>query len=224
MLRSALHKATQAQGAAGLTHGELSRSVFDALDLRFDEYAADPDVRGPARNATHDALRRVIDYYLYRDLQRGWRVTAPNLEDCGLLRFDYEGLHGDDGLLGEDGAVGHRASRFGAGASEEFVETPAAAARAALRSCARSCCAPCSTSCGGPWRSRSTCSTRKKQLDLVEQTKPRLLEGTVWYLEDAASWSSPRWSPIRARERQRGSRRLFVSSYGGYGRYLRALA
>ena len=46
------------------------RSVFDALSLPFDEYAADPEVRGPARNATNDALRRVIQYYLYRDLQR----------------------------------------------------------------------------------------------------------------------------------------------------------
>ena len=43
----------------------------------------------------------MIDYYLYRDLQRGWRVTAPNLEDCGLLAFDYEGCDGEEGLLGE---------------------------------------------------------------------------------------------------------------------------
>ena len=63
-------------------------ALVDAMQLPFEAYAADPDVRGPARNATHDALRRVIDYYLYRDLQRGWRVTAPNLEDCGLLSFD----------------------------------------------------------------------------------------------------------------------------------------
>ena len=101
LLRSALHKATQARGSSGLAHGDLSRSIFDAMQLRFDEYAADPEVRGPARTATHDALRRVIDYYLYRDLQRGWRVTAPNLEDCGLLHFEYEGLRGPDGLLGE---------------------------------------------------------------------------------------------------------------------------
>src|SRR5258706_15643743 len=71
------------------------------MQLRFHEYAADPEVRGPARNATDDAFRRVIDYYLYRDLQRGWRVTAPNLEDCGLLAFDYGGLSGPDGLLNE---------------------------------------------------------------------------------------------------------------------------
>jgi len=32
------------------------------MQLRFDEYAADPEVRGPAKNATNDALRRVIDY------------------------------------------------------------------------------------------------------------------------------------------------------------------
>ena len=38
------------------------------MRLRFDEYAADPEVRGPARNATNDALRRVIDYYLYPGL------------------------------------------------------------------------------------------------------------------------------------------------------------
>ena len=42
-----------------------------------------------------------MEYYLYRDLQRGWRVTAPNLEDCGLLRFEYLGLTGTEGLLSE---------------------------------------------------------------------------------------------------------------------------
>jgi hypothetical protein len=88
LLRSALHKATQEKGATGLGHGELSRSVFEAMQLRFEEYAADPEVRGLARNATHDALRRVIDYYLYRDLQR----IFP--EDFGERRIISEGyLH-----------------------------------------------------------------------------------------------------------------------------------
>ena len=35
LLRSALHKAPQAKGETGLTHAELSRSVFDALSLPF---------------------------------------------------------------------------------------------------------------------------------------------------------------------------------------------
>ena len=72
------------------------------MNPRFGDFAADPDVRGPARQSTEDALRRSLEYFLYRDLERGWRVTAPNLEDCGLLRFDYEGLRGADGLLAED--------------------------------------------------------------------------------------------------------------------------
>ena len=101
LLRSALYKASQLKGPGGISHGELSNSVFEALSLDFVDYAADPEVRGPARNATNDALRRVISYYLYRDLQRGWRVTAPNLEDCGMLGFEYEGLTGKDGLLEE---------------------------------------------------------------------------------------------------------------------------
>ena len=72
------------------------------MNPRFDDFAADPEVRGPARQSTEDAMRRVLEYFLYRDLERGWRVTAPNLEDCGLLRFEYEGLGGADGLLAEE--------------------------------------------------------------------------------------------------------------------------
>ena len=35
----------------------------------------------------------MLSYYLYRDLERGWRVTSPNLEQCGLLHFDYLDLY-----------------------------------------------------------------------------------------------------------------------------------
>lgn len=57
-LRSALYKAAAGKGDQGLRHAELSRSVFEALSLRFEDYAADPEVRGPARHSTDDALRR----------------------------------------------------------------------------------------------------------------------------------------------------------------------
>jgi len=33
-----------------------------------------------------------VGYRLYRDLQRGWRLTSPNLEQCGLLQIGYEDL------------------------------------------------------------------------------------------------------------------------------------
>ena len=41
----------------------------------------------------------MITYRLFIDLQRGWRVTMPNLEQTGLLRVDYEDL---DWLAAQD--------------------------------------------------------------------------------------------------------------------------
>ena len=35
------------------------------------------------------ALRNVVEYRAMRDLQRGFRVTLPNLEQSGLLRVVY---------------------------------------------------------------------------------------------------------------------------------------
>jgi ATP-dependent helicase YprA (DUF1998 family)/very-short-patch-repair endonuclease len=219
LLRSALHKATQDKGADGLRHGELSRSVFDAMQLRFEEYAADPEVRGPAKNATHDALRRVIDYYLYRDLQRGWRVTAPNLEDCGLLAFDYEGLEGNEGLLGETALWEAGFSVRSGRDQEEFVETPLP-----LRFCPLKVQEEVLRTLLDVLRRALAVKVDvldpQKQLDLVEQTKPRLLEDTVWYLEDARELERAVVAYPRPK-RQQDRTGFFISSYGGYGRYLR---
>lgn len=219
LLRSALYKAVEIKGERGLSHGELSRCVFDALQLEFHAYAADPEIRGPARNATHDALRRVLEYYLYRDLQRGWRVTAPNLEDCGLLVFDYDGLLGDDGLLNEvelwNSGFNVRIDRN----NETFIETPA-----------------CLINCPGPIREeilrtlldvlRRSLAIKvdvldpQRQLDLIEQTKPRLLEDTVWYLDEVRELV--KFEIAYPRTRRQGDRSgFFVSSYGGYGRYIK---
>ena len=219
LLRSALHKATEDKGATGVRHGELSRSVFDAMQLRFDEYAADPEVRGPARSATNDALRRVIDYHLYRDLQRGWRVTAPNLEDCGLLIFDYEGLQGEDSLLSETAVWETGFSIRNDGGGEEFIGTPEP-----VRLCPAELREELLHTLLDVLRRSLAVKVDvldpQKQLDLVEHTKPRLLEDTVWYLEDARDLvksvvAYPR--PKRPEDRTG----FFVSSYGGYGRYAR---
>lgn len=219
LLRSALHRATQEKGPRGFSHGELSRSVFDAMQLPFEEYAADPEVRGPARNATHDALRRVIDYYLYRDLQRGWRVTAPNLEDCGLLTFGYEGLEGDEGLLGEAELWNTGFSVRDGRDAERFIDTPVV-----LRGCPVGTRDEILRTLLDVMRRSLALKVdvldRQKQLDLVEQTKPRLLEDTVWYIEDARGLSSSVVAYPRPQRRQERTD-LFVSSYGSYGRYLK---
>lgn len=217
LLRSALHKATEEKGAKGLSHGELSRSVFEAMQLRFDEYAADPEVRGPARVSTNDALRRVMDYHLYRDLQRGWRVTAPNLEDCGLLTFEYDGLRGEDSLLNETTVWESGFSIRTDGGGEEFIETPAP-----LRSCPAEMREELLHTLLDVLRRSLAIKVDvldpQKQLDLVEQTKPRLLENTVWCLEDARELEKSVVAYPRPKQQQDRTG-FFVSSYGGYGRY-----
>ena len=204
---------------AGLRHGELSRHVFDAMHPRFEDYAADPEVRGPARQNTRDALRRVIEYFLYRDLERGWRVTAPNLEDCGLLRFEYEGLGGEDGLFGETELWESGFSVQEGRGSRRFIEVPAALRQApaeAREEIVRTLLDVLRRALAV----KVDVLDPRKQHDLVEQTKPRLLEGTVWYLDDereltgsVVAWPRPR------RKGERGG--FFVSSYGAYGQYVK---
>ncbi|MCB9664676.1 MAG: DEAD/DEAH box helicase [Alphaproteobacteria bacterium] len=92
LLRSALHRAAERAGTEGIRHDDLTQRVFDALDLPLDVYAQNPQVEYFQLEETHRALRKVLGYYLYRDLKRGWRVTQPNLEQCGLLSIDYLSL------------------------------------------------------------------------------------------------------------------------------------
>ena len=92
LLRSGLNRAVVAAGADGLRHDELVQRVFDALNLPIELYAADSGVRFQALEETNRALRVLLAYRLYRDLQRGWRITSPNLEQSGLLEIDYGSL------------------------------------------------------------------------------------------------------------------------------------
>ena len=92
LLRAALYRATRDAGPQGLGHDELAPRVFEALGLPLSEYARDPNVRFAARTEADRALREVLGYRLFRDLRRGWRVTSPNLEQCGLLEIDYVSL------------------------------------------------------------------------------------------------------------------------------------
>lgn len=92
LLRAALYSAAKEAGNQGIAHDELPQHVSTALNLPVEEYASDPDVRFQARTDTDRALKNVLGYRLYRDLRRGWRVTSPNLEQCGLLEIQYQSL------------------------------------------------------------------------------------------------------------------------------------
>ena len=92
LLRSSLWRAVHGASEAGIRHDRLTLRVFEALGLPLHLYAADPRVKYAAREDTDRALREVLGYYLYRDQRRGWRITSPNLEQCGLLAIDYLSL------------------------------------------------------------------------------------------------------------------------------------
>ncbi len=91
-LRAALYKAAAAASGAGLRHDELNHRVAEALNLPVEVYTGRADVRFMALRDAQHALREVLGYRLYHDLRRGWRVTAPNLEQCGLLEITYPAL------------------------------------------------------------------------------------------------------------------------------------
>ncbi|MGH9766729.1 MAG: helicase-related protein, partial [Blastocatellia bacterium] len=97
LLRSALYHAVSnsealGAGSSGVGYDELTGKVFDALKLPRNLYAKNPDEKFQNIKDTDRALREVIGYRLYRDLERGWRITMPNLEQCGLLQIEYQSL------------------------------------------------------------------------------------------------------------------------------------
>jgi ATP-dependent helicase YprA (DUF1998 family) len=117
LLRGGLHKAVAAAGPDGLRHENLTQKVFDALALPMTAYASSPDAKFQAKVDTEKAFRDVLGYRLYRDLKRGWRVTSPNLEQCGLLEIRYLSLDELCEAGAEwQGTAGH-ARRFGNGKS-----------------------------------------------------------------------------------------------------------
>ncbi|MGW0797126.1 protein kinase domain-containing protein [Streptomyces sp. NPDC002692] len=91
-LRGALYRAALDAGEDGLHHEELAASVTNTLAVSPADYTGEADLPPSlARNAAR-TLRDVVAFRLYLDLERGWRITMPNLEQTGLLEIDYEDL------------------------------------------------------------------------------------------------------------------------------------
>ncbi|MBO0823634.1 MAG: DEAD/DEAH box helicase, partial [Actinobacteria bacterium] len=90
-LRGALYRALAAS-PDGLTDEIVAQRVTDALGLTMADFARNPGARFSQRDEAWRALREAIGYRLYLDLERGWRVTMPNLEQTGLLKIRYRDL------------------------------------------------------------------------------------------------------------------------------------
>jgi hypothetical protein len=80
----------------GLKHDELTQKIFYVLHksskFNIKHYAQNPEVKFRSKEETDRAFRDILGYRIYRDLQRGLRITAPNLEQCGLLNIEYLSL------------------------------------------------------------------------------------------------------------------------------------
>ena len=77
---------------AGLTDEIVGQRVTEELGLTMADFARNPGAKYSQRDEAWRALREVTGYRLYLDLERGWRVTMPNLEQTGLLRIGYRDL------------------------------------------------------------------------------------------------------------------------------------
>jgi DEAD/DEAH box helicase/Domain of unknown function (DUF1998)/Helicase conserved C-terminal domain len=88
LLRGAMYRAAVASKDSGLRDETISQDVTRALALPFENFAKDPTIKY-GRDKVESAFRDVIGYRVYRDLRYGWRINAPNLEQCGLIEIDY---------------------------------------------------------------------------------------------------------------------------------------
>ncbi|MFJ9885299.1 protein kinase [Streptomyces sp. NPDC091287] len=91
-LRGALYQAALRAGEDGLHHDDLAEAVTEVMGLSTREYTGGASLAPSMERRATKAFRDVVGYRLYRDLERGWRITMPNLEQTGLLRIDYEDL------------------------------------------------------------------------------------------------------------------------------------
>ncbi|MGL5059887.1 MAG: helicase-related protein, partial [Microcoleus sp.] len=89
-LRASLNGALQRTGK--LTHKDLAAEVVRQMGLSQADYAQQTAEYGIGKRRNEQAFKDLIEYRLYEDLRRGWRIVQPNLEQCGLLEIEYEEL------------------------------------------------------------------------------------------------------------------------------------
>jgi len=86
-LRAALNRAIQENEE--LNHKRLAMTVVEYMDLSQSDYASTPAEVGIGKRNNENAFRNLIEFRVYEDLRRGWRIVQPNLEQCGLLTIKY---------------------------------------------------------------------------------------------------------------------------------------
>ncbi len=91
-LRAALLRAVEREGR--VPYSRVAEKVVQHLGLRAADFAAIPELEEGTRRYEQSlgALTRVVRYRILEDLQSAGQVVLPTLEECGLVRIDYDGL------------------------------------------------------------------------------------------------------------------------------------
>lgn len=98
LVRGSLHAAVAKTQPEGIEYRDLPQRLFDAFEAglpagaAFKLYAAQPDAQFNVKKSTQRSMRDVLTYRVFLDMKRGWRLSMPNLEQCGLLDVEYESL------------------------------------------------------------------------------------------------------------------------------------
>jgi ATP-dependent helicase YprA (DUF1998 family) len=90
LLRGGIYRALPENG--GLTHEVIGEKVMDALDLSRDVYSREVVEYGDKVGEADRVFKKYLEYRVFEDLRKGWRVVQPNLEQCGLLKIEYKSL------------------------------------------------------------------------------------------------------------------------------------
>lgn len=83
---------------------KIARVVFEHLNLQQEDYFHDryKNLRGGRAERVKEVMRTYIGSIIYDDLAGNWQVSMPNLEECALLKINYEFLH--DEIIGQNGS------------------------------------------------------------------------------------------------------------------------
>lgn len=71
----------------GLDYANIANRVFDCLNLSQCDYA-----ESEGQRKVDVIFKEYLEYLIMHDLRGNWRVVMPNLEQCGLLDIEYDGL------------------------------------------------------------------------------------------------------------------------------------
>ncbi len=86
-LRAAIAKALETHEE--LDYRNIADRIFECLNIPQEQYAKNPAAFPGPKKENEDAFKDFIIYRLLHDLRRSWRVVLPNLEQCALLKIEY---------------------------------------------------------------------------------------------------------------------------------------